>query len=104
MKFVFVSGKNKIQKILHSFLFILLTPYKSAQRHILIIIAVIFRTQISNYAKGYSNLADDSIAQAKGEKCQTVLGDRYCASVCKDDDQPVGDFADCDGKKCCERI
>ena len=80
---------------------------------VLVIVAVIFRTQILHYAKGYRNIGDQAIAGANGTMCSSFFStDRYCSDQrdCGDDQRipepPGGKWSDCKEptKHCCERV
>ena len=75
---------------------------------VLVIIAVIFRSHILAYSKGYKDTADKAISSADGEKCISILSslNRKCS-----EDSPGQDWgevplekekwADCKEKEKC---
>ena len=50
---------------------------------VLIIVAVIFRTQIFHYSKGYTDTANKAIESAEGQRCTSLfsMGTRKCSST-----------------------
>lgn len=47
---------------------------------IIVVVIFIFRGQISNLARGYTDVGNQQIESAKGNKCVTFLSDRKCQS------------------------
>ncbi len=81
---------------------------------ILIILIMVFRTQISNAVKGYFNIgaqAQDMVGDE--DNCASLFDDRFCAKECTAEAGEYevyivpGKFADCEKKgadyNCCER-
>lgn len=47
---------------------------------VLVVLAFVFRDQISNATKGFTFVGDDAKAGIAGVKCETLLGDKICSS------------------------
>lgn len=47
---------------------------------VLIIVAIIFRTQIIDFANKYRDTADKTIESAEGERCVTFFTTRICSA------------------------
>ena len=77
---------------------------------IIVVVIFIFRGQISNLARGYTDIGDKQIETAKGDRCVAFLTNRKCqadspGSEWKEATAPKDGWSDCnDGsKKCWEK-
>ena len=43
---------------------------------VLVVMAIVFRSQISKSVEGYSDITEGAISEAKGEKCSILSGER----------------------------
>ena len=74
---------------------------------IIVVVIFIFRGQISNLARGYTDIGNEQIQSAKGNKCVTLLSARKCQSLSPDNSwseaaAPKDGWSDCK-EKCWER-
>lgn len=78
---------------------------------VLILLLIIFRTQIGKSAGGIGSVSDEANKGLKGENCKTLFGDRICGLnepngyTCNIvPNKPSGGWKDCPGAECCELV
>ena len=75
---------------------------------VLIVLAFIFRDQITKAASNYFSIGKDATDSAQGNKCVSILtaGNHKCADKCDGEWHELNTatkWTDCKERKCCEK-